>query len=201
MSLLSRIGRAIERRMEASPGAVYVSGARDIAWSPASDEEARDELARRVDLRERLEDDRTAISDAVEELGRKRESFIDDRAYRLLSAAMTGSAVRPIDPAMADLFRREEQLGRMPLKEAFEQLAALQPRLRDAKETSELVGYGAGDADPLLRSDLAASVVSLYGKAMRGFPVDVERPYFEANFTSGVITGGFGLPQRPRARN
>ena len=144
MSLLSRIGRAIERRVEASPGGGYVSGARDVAWSPASDEEARDELARRVGLRERLEDDQTAISDAAEHLGRKRESFVDDRAYRLFTAAMTGSAVRPIDPAVADLFRRKEELGRMPLKEAFEQLAALDPRLRDARDreaTSELVGY------------------------------------------------------------
>jgi len=175
-------------RLEASYA--YVTAAREVARLPASDQKARDELAGRIDIRDRLDDDATAVWGAVEIMGRSRNSFIDDRAYRLFTAAMTGSAVRPIDPAVAD---------------AFEQLAALEPRLRelgdgDKERQLELVGFGVRGSDPLLRSDVAANVLRLYGKAKRGDPVDLERPWFETQGHGGVITGGIGR-RRPQARN
>lgn len=148
-----------------------VRAARDLAYEPISDVEARDRLGARIG-------DAEAAREAIEMLSVGRDSFVKDRAYRLLTAAVGREDVRPIDPAVREAFQREEALGRMPLNEAFAHLAELEPDLTQAAEAEpligrsdrmrELVGLQARSGDPLLRSDVAASVVSQYVGIRKG---------------------------------
>lgn len=85
--------------------------AREMAYENVSDEEARDRL------RAQITDDQAARS-AAEMLAPHRDSYIKDRAYRLLTAALDQTDVRPLDPSLRDDFLHEEALGRMPLEEA-----------------------------------------------------------------------------------
>jgi CheY-like chemotaxis protein len=84
-----------------------------------------------AELRKRLSEHPRAAGDAIEHLGALRTSYLDDRAYRLLTAAVDDGAVRPIDPAVRGQFLAEAKLGRLPLKDGFEYLASLEPRLHD----------------------------------------------------------------------
>src|ERR1700722_57681 len=81
-----------------------------------------DDDAACAELRERLAEHPRAAGDAIEQLGGLRTSYLDDRAYRLLTAAVDGAPVRPIDPAVRDQFLAEAQLGRMSLNDGFEYL-------------------------------------------------------------------------------
>jgi hypothetical protein len=116
MKLLARLARVAQARIESSAWfeeqsqrdrslRPLVQAVTDLAYSADSDPVACERL--RVLL---LESDPQGTNDAIERLGRGRGSFIDDRAYRLLSAATSNMTVRPIDPAVADLFGREETL-------------------------------------------------------------------------------------------
>jgi hypothetical protein len=107
---------------------------------------------------------------------------------------------------MADLFGDEEALGRLPLREAFRRLAALEPELRYLatwdletpaaafgprpydqssdrpaadRAAQELVGPGARSQIPIMRSDIAASIVRQYlAINARRTPGDLAKPYF-----------------------
>lgn len=57
-----------------------------------------------------------------------RDDFVNDRAYRLLVGVRDG-AVPPTDSSKRERFAREEELGRLPLSEAFQLLAASYPEL------------------------------------------------------------------------
>ena len=187
----------------------HLQAAEQLACSTLSDEEARDRLRPRVAGNEQ------PVLDAIEWLGLRRDEYIGDRAYRLLLAAATDTPVRPIDPAMADQFAAERELGSMPLDEAFERLAEMEPGLRELpreasprdrefmKQRSELVGIGARSGDPLMSSDLAASIVMLYTRARsRKDPdLDLTTSYFESPKKAGVRSGTFFGPGRPSARN
>ena len=104
--------------------------ARAAAGSPAEDELAC------TDLRERLPEDAEAVSGATKHLAALRTSYLDDRAYRLLTAVVEAMPVRAIDPVVRDQFLAEAKLGRMPLEDAFEYLASLEPRLRNLPPAS-----------------------------------------------------------------
>jgi hypothetical protein len=119
MSLRSRLGHAIMRRIEASPRVQeqhrrtarlmpHLQAAEELAYSKLSDEEASERLRPRVAGSEQ------AVLDAIDWLEYGRDEYIGDRAYRLLLAAATDTPVRPIDPAMADQFAAERELGSMP---------------------------------------------------------------------------------------
>lgn len=237
MSIRGWLGRQIMRRIEESPRVQeqqartdrlwpFVSAARDAAFTNATDEQARDELLALTDLRSKLESESAGVWDAVEWLGRDRRDYIADRAYRLLTAAVAGTAVRPIDPAVAVLFGREERLGRMPMQHAYAELAALEPRLLDVRERVAaspapppgptrwpnpvaadalrgVLGVANHDGDQLLRTDLAHSLALHYLSILVDgrFGGDPATAYFDAPTKASV--GGVTLfgPQRPRAQN
>ncbi len=190
MGLKGRLGSAVMKRIEALP-AVRAEmerserigpsqrTARDLAHSPLDDE------AVVAKLRERLDASQPILEEAAVTASKRREDYIDDRAYRLLSAAASGTAVQPIPPERAGLFAREEAIGRMPLEDAFALLAESEPRLLDlqrrARESAasgqpagyklpedisnplhQMVGGGAEVDDALLRTVLATSIAHQY---------------------------------------
>jgi hypothetical protein len=213
MSVLSGIARRVFGRVAASPAiqeetaqliraSPYLKAARDLAYSTMPDDHALRELQSRV------ERDEVGLEVAIGQTAGRRSDYISDRAFRLLSPVAERTQVRPIDRAFADLFAHEEELGRLPLREAFKVLADLEPGLRDLAtrgmvsgvdastprpfdqqavrrpgraEESRLVGIGAGSETPLLGSDIAASIVRQYLDIDAGrMPGDLNKPYFDA---------------------
>jgi hypothetical protein len=87
---------------------------------------------------------------AAIESWRARRDFLNDRAYRLLVGVRDGGTVPAIDAARREQFAREEELGRLPLPEAFAQLAATRPELRDLENRAR--------AGEVPRREVAAAV-------------------------------------------
>jgi hypothetical protein len=181
---------------------------------------ASDDAAASAELQTRLPEDPDAIRGAVDHLGALRTSYLDDRAYRLLTAAVQGTPVRPIDPDVAEQFVQEAQLGRMSLDDAFAQLISLEPRLSDlqprpsdqrAKERGGLttrsgqpiVGPGAESAHAVVNTDLARGVVVEYLAVTRdGSAREPDlTPFFERK--RRTYTGTFAMfgTTQPRAKN
>lgn len=167
-----------------------------------------DDAAACAKLRARLPRDRRVARDAIEDLGERRTSYLDDRAYRLLTAAVEGTPVRPIDPAVSEQFAAEAELGRLSLPDAFAYLVALEPRLRAARSQPAdtlLVGPWATGPHAVLNTELAAGVVREYAASTRGgrAPDADPTPMFErladAPGESGALFGRDD--RRPRARN
>jgi hypothetical protein len=174
-------------------------------------------------LSERLPADRELARGVVERGTHHRTSYVDDHAYRLLCASLDECQVRPIDPAVREQFLAEAELGRRSLTDAFERLAALDPRLRDEalrhitvprtgrsgwgiSKTQILVGRWAGSPHPILNTDLAEEVVSQYraviGEGLR--PDDQpSTPFFDREHTpvDGFARFVFAEDPRPRASN
>ena len=197
MSLKSRLGKAVQKRVEAMPS-VRAAVARservrpiDSAARRAANSTLDDEAAKAM-LGEHLNAEPAVVKEVTLALSRRRDDYVSDRAYRLLSAAAAGSAVQPVPPERADLFAAEEALGRMPLEEAFGRLAKAEPRLEDIRrrvssqgagiehaecaalrpqikeELSELVGGSARREDELLHTSLASSIVAQYLQLLAG---------------------------------
>jgi hypothetical protein len=128
----------------------------------------------------------------------RRSDYLSDRAFRLLSAAMVpGATVVPEEGTGGSLYRQEERLGRLPLKQAYAELVEREPRLREVdpaaqakqaidgleepgKRTSPsveaLVGPRAEHADPVMRSRLALDIARCYiqsAKEQRNEKLDV----------------------------
>jgi hypothetical protein len=133
VGLLSRLFHEAVKRIEASPGyraaaerykrtEPFESAALGLAYSTLSDEEAC------AMLREWIGAADGVVQEAVESSAQSRRDYAHDRAYRLLSAALSNEPVQPIDPVSSRLFREEENLGRLPLGEAFDLLAAREPK-------------------------------------------------------------------------
>jgi hypothetical protein len=171
--------------------------------------------------------DRAAVKEATIDLARRRDDYIDDRAYRLLSAAAAGTAVLPIPPERTDLFAAEEKLGRLALESAFDSLAELEPRLlmmrdqvralsprgEDAncapipahikQQLAELFGGGAANEPELLHTSLATSIAHQYLKLLAGDaragPADVA--YFDHPRKTFVFVASGRLWGRRRTRS
>lgn len=179
-----------------------------------------DDNAACAELRARLLASSGPARDAVEHLAALRTTYVDDRAYRLLTAAIDDAPVRPIDPAVRDQFAAEAKLGRMSLTDAFEYLVSLEPRLRarppaDRRsrrggfsfESSEppLVGPWAVSHNAVVNTELAADVVREYWALTRSgcSPEPDSTPFFERKrrtFGGSVVL--FGREDtRPRAQN
>lgn len=232
MSLKARLGKAVQRRIEAMPSVQQVKASSERivpiqqAARRAANSTVDDEVAKEM-LSEQLEAEPAVIKEATINLSRLRDDYIHDRAYRLLSAAAAGSAVQPIPPERADLFAAEEALGRMPLGQAYEHLAATEPRLKDMRrrvsgkssgapdgecaalpaeikqELSELVGSAATNEDELLRTNLATSIVHQYLQLLAGDtrsgPATIS--YFDHPRKAFVATGRLWGARRPQAES
>lgn len=235
MGLGGRLGKAVLKRIEASPAVQeqmarsertmpVTRAAHKEAYSPLDDEAAKARLC------ERLEAEReVAGPEVVQETlthFRQRDDYIDDRAYRLLAATAADTTVAPIPPERAALFAQEEEIGRMPIEQAFQRLVEIEPGLFDLKsqvETVEqgddprscglpkqireplhwLVGGGASSDHELLHTTLATSIVHQYlrqlaGDKRLGTP---EVAYFDSpikHFTASSVLFDFGRSKRAR---
>jgi hypothetical protein len=236
MGLGARLGKAVLKRIEASPGVQeqiarsertmpVTRAAHKEAYSPLDDEAAKASLCERLEA-EREVTGPEVVQEALTHF-RQRDEYIDDRAYRLLAAAATDTAVAPTPLERADLFAQEEEIGRMPMEQAFERLAEIEPGLLylksqiEAVETNgdrsdcglpkhireplhRLVGGGASSNHELLHTTLATSIVHQYlrqlaGDKRLGTP-DVA--YFDSpikHFTASSVLFDFRRSKRPRA--
>jgi hypothetical protein len=224
-----RIARAFEEAANTPEGQAALERARrrmeltqlvqEVAGTGVADEVACSEL------RLPLPEDPETVQGAIEYFGGLRTSYLEDRSFRLLTAAATKTPVRPIDPNVSEQFCAEARLGRMSLSDAFAYLVSLEPRLADepAREAEErrkspsrrgfrvgdsepsLVGAWAGSAHPILNTDLARAVVREYSIVTKGGLAldDDPTPFFERKkHSSGGSFALFGRGDtRPRARN
>lgn len=227
MGLKAQLGKAVMKRVEAMP-AVQAQKERSERISPVQRAArklayiSQDDETAKLALAELLEADSDVVKEATIDLAQRRDDYIDDRAYRLLSAAAAGTAVLPIPPERRELFAEEEAIGRMPIEQAFQRLAELEPRLIGVKHMAErggqdedgdacglpqrlrkellgLVGGAANEHHELLRTTLATSVVHQYflqlgGNARMGNP---SVAYFDSPTKHFVASVSFG---RPRGR-
>jgi hypothetical protein len=211
MSRLGRFAWSILRRITPPPdretmeawSAVYRAATR-AAESSLDDEEARKELEAAVAEHPKGVEGNVLLRD-------RRDDYVHDRAFRLLSAVGAGRPVEPMPPESVELFERERELGSLPLREAFGRLKELYPYLagieKDVISGRLVVPPGTGSsgfevplgrtidhADPLLRSDLALNVAIAYLDAVAGAPgaIDLDAPFFSAPRRKGVFTGSFG---------
>jgi hypothetical protein len=221
-----RIGKALDEFSQSPEGKSAIERShQSMAVADMAEEVAGsdwDDVAACAQLRERLPEDREAVEGAVEHLGGLRTSFVTDRAYRLLTAALDGTSVRPIDPAVRDQFSAEAQLGRMSLTDAFQSLVELEPRLYQhlmqgsdelrpmqsgwsTRSEPRLVGAWADSPHPVVNTDLAANIVSEYeAVTSNGRAADTDpTPFFDRKKrTHGGSFALFGKGDtRPRATN
>ncbi len=193
MSLKGRLGNAVMKRIEAMPAIQAAKerserispaqrAAREAAYGPVDDEAAK------VALGGRIGDEAEVLKEAAIHLAKRRDDYIGDRAYRLLSAAAAGTVVQSIPPERQELFTEEEAIGRMPIEQAFQRLAEIEPRLLDVERQARgaeledrgslpldvdrrlrsLVGGAAERDDELLRSNLASSIAQHYLRVLAG---------------------------------
>jgi hypothetical protein len=125
-----RVARLVDR-LESSSDRIQL-GARSHARRDVPDEVARDAL--RDELRE------FPVGRVEAELSSwwPRDTFVDDRAYRLLVAIRDRSPVPEIELSQRELFAQEQRLGRLPLPDAFAQLAELDPTLRTLEKDPQI---------------------------------------------------------------
>jgi hypothetical protein len=230
MSIKGRLGSAVMRRIERMP-AVREAAAREERLGPvrraamAAASSTADEETARDRLRARLAAPEEVVREATIELSKHRDDHVHDRAYRLLSAAAAGGPVQPVPPERAELFERERALASVPMKDAYAQLASIEPALgrveqtvragghrEDADDRSALgkpveeqlrglVGGGATSEDELMRTTLAGSLARQYlwilsGANQFGAPEDT---FYEAPLKSFVATTVLGRAPNDRA--
>jgi hypothetical protein len=193
MSLKGWLGSAVMKRIEAMPAIQAAKerserispaqrAAKEAAYGPLDDESAK------AALRERIGGEAEVLTEATIDLAKHRDDYIGDRAYRLLSAAAAGTAVQSIPPERRELFTAEEVIGTMPIEQAFQRLAEIEPRLLDIERMTRaaevddkgslppdvdrrlrsLVGGAAERDDELLRSNLASSIAQHYLRVLVG---------------------------------
>ena len=200
--LARRVAAVVDRSVETSSIRIQ-RAARSQARLDVSDEAARDAL------RGELSD--LPAGSVEEELSSwwPRDSFIDDRAYRLLVAIRDDIPVPGIEPAQRELFELEQTLGRLPLPDAFERLADIDPTLRtlengpqmrDRKGITRVLRQLEKNPSEVLRGRLASSIVMGHvSQQSRGGDYD-PTPIFDRN--QSHLHGSMGLAnQRASARH
>jgi hypothetical protein len=158
------------------------------------------------DLRPVVDQDRRAAREMGDYAAGKRSGYLGDRVFRVLNAALADTKPEPIPEERAEAFARERDLGDRTLKDAYGQLERLVPELTEIaaamaaegapthpdgqvaamppmpiKRIKALVGPKSSNAHPLVRSDLALSVVVAYMRAVGGGRnhLDLTAPFFE----------------------
>jgi hypothetical protein len=147
-----------------------------------------------------------------------RGDFEGDRRYRLLAAVAAKSEVEPMPPWRASLFSEEQQLGSLPMDQAFQKLAQIEPRLLDIERRAKLpdvrleenhglpksinrdlhplVGGGAERDNELLRSNLATSLVHQHLQALLDpSAIRVDVSYWAAPRKVMIVSGTFRRPR------
>jgi hypothetical protein len=203
MGLKQQLGRLVMKRIEAMPSVKArverqkrlepaVQAAKQLAYGRREDDAAK------AELRARLSAEPELLREAAIDQSQRREDYVGDRAYRILSAAVADGPVQRMPPERVGLFAREEALGRMPMEEAFKQLVALEPTLAKIEtdvlagdrrsdpdggsppegirllshgveeRLRDLVGGAAERDDELLQSSLASSIVHQYLRILAG---------------------------------
>ena len=149
-----------------------------------------------VQLRQRIADDIGSAWRLKGQLETHRHSYDYDRAYRLLVAALTYASVQPAEASRRARLKEEEELGRLPLKDAFERLGQVVPELAEmsralegkhvqplttySEKIKKLMGHGSPHEGDLAGSAIAVGIATSYlevlaGDTRRG---DAETPYF-----------------------
>jgi hypothetical protein len=159
-------------------------------YSDESDDEAVETVRPAVEANRKAA---KAMLDHVADILLSQRGYVEDRTYRLLTAALEGTSPADISGEQREPFMRERDLGRMPLTDAFGLLAELAPGLRAVERTvkdgahagagdvstramppmpiqeiDSLVGPTARSPDPLARSEVAVSIVVAYLRAIGG---------------------------------
>ena len=106
----------------------------ELAGSDIDDETAASRL--RAAFSQQKGGDR-AVAYALDWLARARERQVGDRAYRIAQAAATGAPVEPVEPARGALFGRLQEMGEMPIGEAYAELLRLVPELAGVVDAAE----------------------------------------------------------------
>ena len=180
---MKTFAQRLAKILGAGESRTVLRAANSLAYSTLDDNEAS------LHLRERIRGHDRGIRTTMTILGRRRNEFAHDRAYRLLAAATTGTPVQPIAAEWIDHFGREEELGRLPLGDAFTRLKELEPMLVDphlehlpVSHNETLVGPMAQHPDPLVRSRLALCIILQYQAIAEGDVGygDVHTSYFSA---------------------
>jgi hypothetical protein len=195
MSLGARLGKVILKRIESSP-AVQERMARSERTMPVTRVAHRvaygslDDEAAKLSLREQLDVEPEVLDEALADF-HSRDDYINDRVYRLLASVATDTEVAAIPTERVELFAEEEAIGRIPIKQAFDRLAEIEPRLLDLErqmlnasqknqpercelprhvreQLSHLVGGGVSDVHGLLHTTLATSIVHQYLQILAG---------------------------------
>jgi hypothetical protein len=151
----------------------------DVAAADGNDDDAADQL--RHALRQKP---RRAVKYWLDMLEQGRESPPADRAFRIAQAAVTGSAVEPVEPAQVELFTRLDEMKSMPIADAYARLVKLVPELgavsqalpplpedetarllwrsRLSKRLRWLVGKWSEHPDPLVRTSAMERLARYY---------------------------------------
>ena len=228
MSLKGRLGGTVMKRIEALPSVQAETqraertgpseaAARKLAYTRLNDEAAKAKLCELLDATPEV------LKETAIVMSKRREDYINDRAYRLLSAAAADRAVLPIPPERAELFGREGALGHMPIEEAFALLIESEPRLADmrAMRAHSLPGAGrrlpVGGGHPPATAHAGrrrcggAGRVAVHGARhqhrapvpadarRRGRSASTQTPYWEIPRRKVVLTGTFGPRQHKPA--
>lgn len=127
---LPRFGRFLS-------GSETVSARRIIKASVSLARTSRDDECLVVQLRQQIAEDIDAAWRMKVHLETRRRSYDYDRAYRLLVAALTNTPVQPPEACRQVRFKEEEELGRMPLGEAFDRLVHVVPELDEMRRSLE----------------------------------------------------------------
>jgi hypothetical protein len=211
--------RRIIRRIAAKGGLIGGPRVREIrlkaiecARLNMGDEEARDHLYGRLSVYDE-EEERTALAGLGE--GGTSQSYLRERARRLLESVVEGRPVGAIAPASSDLLLRQKALGWKPIAEAYDDLAELEPRLIEFRVTVEswgneqsvqgghgiytykirrlvrgAVGPKSQHGDALVKSSFALDIVYRYLYALSGYTElgTLETRYFDApNMATGTL--------------
>jgi hypothetical protein len=190
--VLRRIVALSRRRMTAESWRIFRL-TMDAARSSESDPRAAEALALTLS-----EASAGELNTVMARLKRGSPSYLRNRAQRLLESVITGKQVALAPDEFAELFSREEQLGRLPMLEAYDRLSVLEPGLKTLEDTvrswtpsshehdaanqlahirqqsevrreaATLTGAQARLDDPILRSNIALSIAQRYLYALLG---------------------------------
>ena len=198
----------IHRRQSAHPvflaalNAAYSSKPDDVAILALREVVARHPKAASVALQ------------TAAEIARGRDEFDTDRTHRLLDAALSGGAVRPMAEDRRERFTQEQRLGHMTLEDAFDYLAELCPEIRPLADRARACAAGAvtsppgtwsheassilartGAAEPLLASALALSAIAAYLEAVeRADAIAINRSWFALPGKVLILSTTFCVP-------